>query len=128
MENELKKTNKFIYWTPRILSIIFLFFLALMSLDVFSENLSTSETILALFMHNIPAIILLIVLLISWKYEIVGAIAYVLAGLVYIGLILYNIAIGQSEWYLLSWTIQIAVPVFLIAYLFFLNWKIKKKN
>lgn len=63
--------NKFVYWTPKILGIILVLFLALMSLDVFEGNYGFWGTILALFMHNIPALILLIVLIISWKYEIV---------------------------------------------------------
>ena len=79
-----KKISKFVYWTPRILSIIFIFFLALMSLDVFEGNYGFWGTITGLFMHNIPAMILLIVLIISWKYEIVGGIAFILAGLLYI--------------------------------------------
>ena len=71
-----KKISKFVYWTPRILSIIFIFFLALMSLDGYSPELSFWQTLGALFMHNIPTLILLAVLLISWKYEIVGGIAF----------------------------------------------------
>lgn len=67
----MRKINKFIYWTPRILSIIFILFLAIFSLDIFDMKLGFWETILGLFMHNIPVFILLAVLLIFWKHEIV---------------------------------------------------------
>ena len=118
-----KKTSKFIFWTPRILSIIFITFLALMSLDVFSSELSFWQTVGALFMHNIPALVLLIVLLISWKYEIVGGIAFILAGALYLVLVFRN----SFEWYLLSWAIQITGVSWLIGALFLIGWFKKKK-
>ena len=118
-----KKTSKFIYWAPRILAILFILFLTLMSLDVFSSELSFWQTLGALFMHNIPTLVLLVVLLISWKYEIVGGFAFILAGLLYIVLLLRN----PFEWYMLSWAIQISGVAFFIGILFFINWFKKKK-
>ncbi len=118
-----KTINKFIYWTPRILSIIFILFLFLMSLDVFEMGLGFWQTVLGLFMHNIPALVLLAVLIISWKYEIVGGIAFILGGLLYILLLLRN----PFEWYMLSWAIQIAGTAFLIGCLFLVGWFKKKK-
>ena len=50
------KINKFIYWTPRVLSILFLIFLALFSLDIFEMNLGFWGTIVGLFMHNALAL------------------------------------------------------------------------
>src|SRR3989338_3943336 len=98
-----KKINKYLYWAPRILSIMFILFLALMSLDIFEGNYWFWGTILGLFMHNIPAIILLIVLIISWKHEIVGGIAFVLGGLLYIALLLIASLKTGFEWYYLLW-------------------------
>lgn len=114
-----KKINKFIYWTPRILSILFILFLALFSLDVFGTGLNFWQTIGALFMHNIPSLILLAVLSISWKYEIVGGIVFILAGLLYIFLLLIN---PQLEWYMLFWALQISGPAFFIGILFTIGW------
>lgn len=115
--------NKFIYWTPRILSIIFILFLALMSLDVFSPELNFWQILIALLMHNIPALILLIVLLISWKHEIVGGISFILAGLLYIIMLMRR----PFEWYMLSWIIQISGVAFFIGILFLIGWFKKKK-
>src|SRR3989344_3232578 len=97
----MKKINKFIYWMPRILSIVFILFLALFSLDVFEGNYGFWGTIVGLFMHNIPAMVLLIVLIISWKYEIVGGVGFILAGILYITLLLMNIIATDFEWYYL---------------------------
>jgi hypothetical protein len=119
-----KKINRFVYWAPRILSIIFILLLMLFSLDVFAENLSFWETALALFMHNIPALILLVLVIISWKHELVGAITFILAGLLYIIWTSSNVSIGTA----LSWSLQIAGPAFLIGILFLIGWLNKKKT
>lgn len=120
------KINGFVYWAPRTLSIIFILFLAMFSLDVLGTGLGFWETILGLFMHNIPALILLIVLLISWKHEIVGGIAFILAGVLYVMIMLMNK--NPFEWYMLSYLLIIAAPAFLIGILFIINWRRKRIN
>ena len=119
-----KKINKFIYWTPRILSIIFICFITLFSFDVFGNDYGFWGTLVAFLMHNIPTFVLTAVLIISWKYEIVGGIAFMLAGLLYI---LTLARYPQFEWYMLSWILIIAGPAFLIGILFLINWQKKKK-
>lgn len=121
MEN---KVGKFVFWTPRILSIIFIAFLALMSLDIFDMKLGFWGTLLGLFMHNIPALILLAVLIVSWKREIVGAVFFILAGILYIFLVAKN----APDWRLaLAWSAQISGAAFLIGGLFLANW-LKRKE
>ena len=117
-----KKINKFIDWTPRILSIVFILFLMLFSLDIFDLQLGFWGTILGLFMNNIPALLLLIILIISWKHEIVGGIAFILAGILYIILLMRN----PFEWYYLAWAAQISGIAFLIGILFLINWHKKR--
>ena len=67
MKKREKKVSKFVYWTPRVLSIAFLLFLAMFSLDVFDMGLGFWGTFFGLFMHNIPVLILAGLLWISWK-------------------------------------------------------------
>lgn len=119
--------NKFIYWTPRILSIIFILFLAVFSLDVFDMKLGFWETVLGLLIHNIPAFILLAVLLVSWKREIVGGIVFTLAGVFYTVMILKEILKDPFEWYMISWILTIAGPALIIGILFIIGW-VKKRN
>ena len=125
---KIKKEKKdWIYWTPRILSIIFLLFLAMFSLDIFGNNYTFWETVVGLFMHNIPVFVLLAVLIIAWKHEIVGGIVFILAGLFYIGWVLNKILTNTPHsWFMLSWILMIAGPAFLIGILFIINW-IRKK-
>jgi hypothetical protein len=118
-----KKVGKFVFWTPRILSIIFIVFLALMSLDVFGAGLSLREVLIGLFIHNIPALILLAVLVISWKREIVGGVVFILAGFLYI----FAVARGADDWRLtLAWSVQISGVAFLVGGFFLANWFKKK--
>lgn len=120
-----KKCNGIIYWTPRILSIIFILFLAMFSLDVIEPGRSAGQIATGLVMHNIPSIVLAIVLIISWKYEIVGGITFLLAGLAYLILV----SLRGASWYLvMSWGLIIAGPAFLIGILFLVGWVKKDKN
>ena len=120
----MKKISKSLYWTPRIFSILFILFLALFSLDVITPEASFGQILLGLFMHNIPVFILTILLIISWKHEIVGAITFAIAGLLYIILLTFS---QDFQWFMLSWSLIIALPSLLIGFLFLLNWKKKKK-
>jgi len=121
-----KKTGKFLLWLPRILSIIFIAFLALFSLDVFEPGLKWWEILVGLFMHNIPVFVLIGVLVIAWKHEIFGAITFGLAGLLYVFLTVNRAGL---PWQLaFSWSLIIAGPAFLIGFLFMNNWCNKRSN
>lgn len=118
-KNKNKKNFSLIFWAPRILTIIFILFISLFALDVFDGN-SGLKLFLALIIHLIPSIILTIFLLISWKYEIIGAIGFSLLGLIY----LINVAIIGF----ISWAFIISGPLFLLGILFYISWKNKKIN
>ncbi|UMX48078.1 MAG: hypothetical protein L7H18_00860 [Candidatus Nealsonbacteria bacterium DGGOD1a] len=120
------KINKFVYWAPRILSILFILFLAMFSLDVFEEGRSWQEIAIALFMHNVPVLALLAVLIISWKREIVGGVAFILAGILYIAMVAAGVLKNGFEWYMVSWFLTISGPAFLIGGLFLVAWHRKK--
>ncbi len=121
------KPNRFIFWVPRILSIIFILFLAMFSLDIFGNDYTFWETVAGLFMHNIPSLVLTILLIISWKHEIVGAVAFISAGLLYTGVMVRNAWLYTREGYMLSWVFTIAGPAFLIGVLFLIGW-LRKRN
>jgi hypothetical protein len=121
------KIDKFVYWTPRILSILFILFLAMFSLDVFEEGRSWQEIAVALFMHNIPVLALMAVLIIAWKREIVGGVVFILAGILYIVMVAAGALKNGFEWYMISWFLTISGPAFLIGGLYLIAWR-KKKN
>ena len=118
-----KRGNKFLYWFPRILSIVFLLFLITLSFDVFGQGYGFWGTVLAFIMHNITTLCLLVILLISWKYEIVGGIGFVLAGIAYVIFIMMN----PLEWNLVFYSLIISGPAFIIGIFFLVNWFKKRK-
>jgi len=121
INNKMTKINKFILWTPRILGIILSCFLVIFSFDVFGMGLGFWQTVGAFLVHNIPSFILLVVLIISWKHEMVGAITFILAGLLYILMVL------MRGWYHWTGLLYICFPAFLIGILFLISWRQKRK-
>jgi len=71
-------------------------------------------------MHLIPTWIVLIVLAVSWRWEGVGAVMFVVLGLVYI-----RFAAGRGH---LEWAMVISGPLFLVGGLFLLNWLKRKQK
>jgi general stress protein CsbA len=78
--------------------------------------------------HNIPTIILLIALIISWKCEVVGGVIFTLAGVFYSVLVLINSMSNGFEYYHLFWILQISGISILIGVLFLIDWKKEKKT
>jgi len=63
--------KKIIRWIPRILGILYIIFISLFALDVFSDF-----SILALFMHLIPTFVLTGILILAWYKEQIGGYVY----------------------------------------------------
>jgi hypothetical protein len=116
----MKQTmTKLVYWVPRVLSTLFVVFLALMSLDAFETTGGVWAIVLALFMHNIPTLLLLGIVLVAWRHELVGAIGFFGLGILYIVLVFQN----PFEWYYLAWAIEISGLAFIVGALFWIGWK-----
>jgi hypothetical protein len=121
-----KNINKFIYWTPRVLSILLIVFLAVLSLDIFDNDYGFWGTVLGLLIHNIPSFILLGILIISWKYEMVGGVAFILAGISFLVFTLVRETV-EPRYMLLALSLILVAPVFLIGILFLVGWSKKNK-
>jgi hypothetical protein len=100
----------------------------LFSFDVFGNGLSFWQTVLAFLMHNIPTIALAIVLVVSWKYEIVGGVVFILAGLLYAILVSRSMLETDFQYYYIAWIIQISGIAFAIGILFLIGWFQKRKK
>jgi hypothetical protein len=112
--------KRFLYWTPRILCLLFAGFISLFALDVFGENSGFWNTALALLMHLIPTGILLLILAVSLRWEWVGGLAFPALGACYL------IAFwGRFHW---STYAILSGSLFLLGRLFLLNWKHRAKS
>jgi hypothetical protein len=74
--------EKTLYWVPRILTVIALLFMLMFSFDVFDGNESMGRKLLGFLMHNIPVLILIVILIIAWKWEFAGGIFFIVAFIV----------------------------------------------
>lgn len=103
-------------WTPRIGVLIFAAFMSLFALDVFGQGSSLWETTVGLMMHLIPTALLLVVLLVAWRWPWVGGIAFLLVA----GLFVWQFGGGwDGEWSL--YLLFVGTPA-LMGALFLANW------
>jgi hypothetical protein len=107
-----KPMKRFLFWTPRIICILFALFLSLFALDVFGEGHGVWKTILALLIHLIPTYIVIGVLIASWRWEWIGGVLFIFLGMFYI-------ETWRGHW---SAYLVISGPLFLLGGLFLLNW------
>jgi len=106
-------TNKkhLLYWLPRVLSILFALFISIFALDVFGEGYNFWETLIALFMHLVPTFIVVIVLLIAWHWERIGAALFIALAIIFL-------VMSEGE----GWII--AGPLLLLGVLFLFDWQV----
>lgn len=119
----MKSLSKRWYWAPRILGICFALFLVIFSFDVFGQGQTFGQTVGAFLLHNLPSMILGLILWVAWKKEIVGAIAFSLIGTLYVAQMIYNAITRGFEFYMVSNSAILAGPLFIIGALFWFNWK-----
>lgn len=108
-----KIMNKILYWTPRILMILFIGFISLFALDAFTGDSSYFEKLGAFLIHLIPTGVLVFLLIVAWRYEWVGAVAFSLLAIGYIIMAWAKFPVGV--YFLISG------PLFVISILFGVN-------
>jgi hypothetical protein len=106
--------KKLLFWTPRVICILFAGFLTIFSADVFNEAKGFRDIAIGLLMHNIPVFGMIAVLILSWKREWIGGILFIALGITYIAW-----GWGKFVWYVYF---LIAGPLFLLGLLFIIGW------
>ena len=105
--------RQLLFWTPRVLGILFAAFVSIFALDVFGEGSGFWGTILALVMHLLPTLVVLAVLAIAWRWEAVGGTLLIALGLYYL-----------MDWPRWSWSTYLVIsgPLLLTGGLFLTDW------
>ena len=114
-----KPARPILFWTPEVLGLLFAAFVSLFALDIFGQGYSLWETAVGLFMHLRPVWVMLIALVIAWRWEWLSGILF----------------IGFGAWYLLTswgqfgWPVYLVIagPAFLIGALFLIDWRYRAK-
>ena len=125
----MNKLKPFLYWLPRILCILAIVFISLFALDAFQPELTVWQQIQAFLMHLIPSFILLLFLLIAWKWELIGGVIFVLIGLVLSPFVyMHNYNMNGSVWMSIGIIAMITFPFILVGILFILGYIVNKKE
>lgn len=107
---------KILYWIPRLLSLLIITFFALFSFDVFSLEGTFLEKTGGFLMHSLPTIILILLLVYSWKEEKKGGYVFIILGL--FSIIFFN-TYQRIDTFLI-----VSLPIIITGILFILS----KKN
>ena len=111
--------KRLLFWAPRVLGILFALFISLFALDAFEGAGSIWEGIGAFLILLIPVYVLVIVLVVAWKREWVGAVAFAALA------VLYLVATrGRFPW---SAYAAISGPLVLLSGLFLVGWIYRKQ-
>lgn len=107
-------TKRLLFWTPRIICLLFAAFISLFALDVFEEHHGFWNTLVALSLHLIPTAVVLLILATAWRWEWVGSLTFPALGVFYI----------IQFWGKFPWPTYaiIAGPLFLLGGLFLVGW------
>ena len=107
--------RRLLFWTPRVFGIVFALFISIFAMDVFNEHYSLPKLLVALGMHLIPTGLIVVALIVAWRWEWVGAVLFFGLGAAYIVTVH-----GRAPW---DWYLLIAGPAFLMGLLFLFNWR-----
>ena len=125
----MKPSLKVLHWTPRVICILAILFISLFALDAFGPGRTTWQQLGAFFMHLIPSFVLIALLMVAWKWELVGGVIFTLIGIGFSPIIFFhNFRMNDSVRMSLFTILIINLPFILVGILFMLNHFIKRRQ
>lgn len=109
-----------LFWAPRLLLIVFALFLIVFSFDVFEDGKPATQVVVEFVAHNIPSLLMGLLVFAAWRREWIGASVCLLLAGAYI----------FWSWgrFPVSVYIVIAGPLFVIAALYAVNWRLRRRR
>ncbi len=104
--------KKFLYWAPRILSILMVCFISVFAFDVFGEDSTVGEQVLALLVHLLPSIVAVIIIIIAWKREQIGGWLFMALGVAFL-------FIGRFQ---LATFLVVTIPLAIVGAMFLMHY------
>jgi cell division protein FtsW (lipid II flippase) len=125
----MKISTRVLHWLPRIICIMGILFISMFSIDALNSELTIWQQIRSLSMHLIPSFVLILLLLLSWKRELIGGIIFMIIGLGFSPIIfIHNFKMNQSIWMSLGVISVITIPFAIVGVLFIVSHYRKKKS
>lgn len=107
---------RIIHLAPRAAAILIILFIGLFSLDVFEMQAPPLELLAGFLIHNIPSILMLILLAFAWKRPVVGFVAFLIAAAAFALFFVRDIRALPN-------LVLFVFPILLIASLFYADWR-----
>lgn len=104
----------FIRWSPRLLAMIFTVFISVFAMDAFEGLTGWWDKAFSLFMHLIPTWLCLILLVLAWRREWIGALAFTMLAIIH-----FFWGVGRLHW---SACLAIEGPLLLLGVLYGIAW------
>lgn len=123
----MKNFISVIHWIPRILCILVILLISMFAFDSFESGLSFWQQIGRFLVHLIPTYILVLLLLLAWKWEYIGGIFFTLAGLGLSPVIFFhNYKMNHSIGWSLFAILIVTIPFVVAGLLFIISHNMKK--
>ncbi len=120
---------KIFHWLPRVLCILAILLISMFALDSFSQERTFWQNLGALLMHLIPSFVLIALLIIAWKWELIGGITFATIGLAISPFIYnHNFHMNHSVGKSLLALLVVTVPFIIVGILFIVSHFMKKKQ
>lgn len=100
------------YWIPRILGLFAVGLLMLLASDAHEAALPGQDQTRALLVHLVPAAVVLLMLIAAWRWELFGAVTFVLLGALYVVATRGRFSLGT--YLLISGTLILTGVLFLV--------------
>lgn len=124
----MKASDRILHWIPRIICMIAILFISKFAMDAMESYLTIWQQILLVMVHLIPALLLVGLLIIAWKWELLGGILFTLIGLALAPIIYqHNYNMDQSMGMSLGFVMIFALPLIIIGSLFILSFIKRRK-
>jgi hypothetical protein len=107
---------KIIHRAPRVAALLIIFFVGLFSLDVFGTGAPPLEVLVGFVMHNLPSLVMLVLLIFAWKRPVVGFVAFLIAAAAFTFFFVRDL-------YALPNLVLFVLPILLVASLFYADWQ-----
>ena len=126
----MKPSIKFLHWTPRIICVLSILFISMFAADAFESSRTIWQQFASLFLHLIPTFILTVLLIITWKWEYLGGLLFILVSIAsspFVFMLNHNrnhFSIGQC----IGIITMINIPFIIVGILFIISHKMKKKE
>lgn len=125
----MKRSMKIMHWTPRILCILAILFVSLFAFDSFDPKYTFWNQVQAFLMHMIPSFVLIIILIIAWRWELIGGSILIILALGFSpSIYIHNYHMNHSVWMSLLIILSITFPFMITGALFVISYFLKKKN